>query len=213
VPGDREAMTGAVRDLVAGRFAGVCLTSGNGVHALATACVAAAVDPAAAVSSVGFVGAVGSRTAALVADAFGRAPDVVPAVSTGAALGAAVPAGSGPVLLPRGDLASGDLEVALRTAGYDPIGVVAYRTVTADALPAAVLDALAAGEVDLLAFTSASTVHGFVALVGDRPWSGRVVSIGPVTSAACREHHLDVVAEADPHDLDGLLAALLRATP
>ena len=212
-PGDGPAMAAAIADLVAGRFAGVCLTSGNGVHAVAAACELAGVDPATVLRSVGFVGAVGPRTAALVADVLGRASDVVPDTATGAGLGDAVPPGTGEVLLPRGDLASDELEVALRGRGYDPVPVVAYRTVTAPALPDAVLDALAAGQVDLLAFTSASTVHGFVALIGDRPWSGRVVSIGPVTSAACREHDLDVAAEADPHDLDGLLAALLRAAP
>ena len=37
----------------------------------------------------------------------------------------------------------------------------------------------------------------------------RVVSIGPITSEAAREAGLEVAVEADPHDVDGLLAALL----
>jgi uroporphyrinogen-III synthase len=157
------------------------------------------------------VGAVGPRTAGLVEEAFGRAPTVVPDTATGASLGDAVPPGEGEVLLPRGDLAADDLDRALERRGWTPVRVVAYRTVTATALPHAVLEALAGGVVDLLAFTSASTVRGFVELVGDRPWSGRVVSIGPVTSATCRELGLTVAAEADPHDLDGLLVALVAA--
>jgi uroporphyrinogen-III synthase len=38
-----------------------------------------------------------------------------------------------------------------------------------------------------------------------------VVSIGPQTTAAARAGGLRVVAEADTHDLDGLVAALERA--
>jgi uroporphyrinogen-III synthase len=210
-PGDADALRAAVAGLVAGRFAGVCLTSGNGVRALASACAAAGVGAQGLLDGLRLVGAVGPRTAGLVREAFGTVPTVVPDTSTGASLGEAVPAGEGAVLLPRGDLASDDLDAGLRRAGWTPVRVVAYRTVTAPALPTEVLEALAAGEVDLLAFSSASTVRGFVELVGDRPWSGRVVSIGPVTSAACRDLGLDVAVEADPHDLAGLLAALTTA--
>ena len=127
------------------------------------------------------------------------------------ALADAVPAGSGRALLPRADIASPALPDGLRAKGYDPVEVVAYRTVTPDGLPGEVLQALEDGEIDLLAFASPSTVRNFVALVGDRPWRGRVVSIGPVTSAACREVGVEVAAEADPHDLEGLVAALVRA--
>jgi uroporphyrinogen III methyltransferase/synthase len=37
----------------------------------------------------------------------------------------------------------------------------------------------------------------------------RVVSIGPVTSATARELGLDVAVEAERHDPEGLVAALL----
>ncbi|MEX1178709.1 MAG: uroporphyrinogen-III synthase [Nitriliruptor sp.] len=210
-PGDVEGLRVAVTRLHEGAYAGACLTSANGVHALADACAGADVDPGSALRPLRLLGAVGPRTAALVRDRLGTEPTVVPANATGASLGRAIPDGRGEVLLPRGDRATRDLDRALVAAGWTPDPVVAYRTVTADRLPPEVLADLAGGRVDLLAFTAASTVHGFVELVGDRPWSGRVVTIGPVTSAACREHGLGVAAEADPHDLDGLLAALERA--
>jgi uroporphyrinogen III methyltransferase / synthase len=38
----------------------------------------------------------------------------------------------------------------------------------------------------------------------------RVVSIGPVTSAALRESGLEPHVEAERHDVEGLLEALLR---
>jgi uroporphyrinogen-III synthase len=37
------------------------------------------------------------------------------------------------------------------------------------------------------------------------------VSIGPVTSAEARDGGLEVVAEAESHDLDGLVAAVKLA--
>jgi uroporphyrinogen-III synthase len=48
-------------------------------------------------------------------------------------------------------------------------------------------------------------------LLAGRPWRGRVVSIGPVTSHTCRELGLEVAVEADRHDLDGLVKALVVA--
>ena len=46
--------------------------------------------------------------------------------------------------------------------------------------------------------------------LGDRfPAGARVVSIGPVTSETAREAGLAVDVEAERHDIDGLLAALL----
>jgi uroporphyrinogen-III synthase len=216
-PGDEAALRRAVRELADGAFVGLCVTSGNGARALAAAFADTDLDPATVLSGLSVVGVVGPATAALVTDQLGVAPTVVPDRATGAALAGTLPPGRGRMLLPRGDLASDDLVDGVRRAGYEPVPVVAYRTVTAAALPDEVLADLAAGAIDLVAFTSASTVRGFVTLLGDRPWSGAVVSIGPVTSAACRDLGVPVAAEADPHDLDGLLAALVtvagRPTP
>jgi uroporphyrinogen-III synthase len=80
-----------------------------------------------------------------------------------------------------------------------------------DELDPQVLADLASGRIDLLAFASSSTVRNFAVTVGEHGWQGRVVSIGPVTSATCAEHGIEVTEEADPHDLDGLVDALVRA--
>ena len=46
--------------------------------------------------------------------------------------------------------------------------------------------------------------------LGDRfPAGARVVSIGPVTSETVRAAGLEVDVEADRHDIDGLVEALL----
>jgi uroporphyrinogen-III synthase len=209
--GDQHALRAAIRDLGGGAYTAVCLTSPNGVDAVADAIDEEGLD-ARVFAGAALVACVGSGTARALWERLRLRPDLVPPAATTASLGEAVPPGSGRVLLPRADIASRILVDLLVAKGYEPVEVVAYRTVAADALPADVLDALARGEIDLLAFGSSSTVRSFVALVGDRPWSGRVVSIGPVTSGTCRELGLEVAAEADPHDLDGLVDALVRAT-
>lgn len=212
VAGDAERLAEAVADLRTGGYTAVCVTSANGVAALAEACAAVDVTPARALARCRWVGAVGPRTAATAAERLGVRPDVVPRRSTAADLGAAVPPGTGRVLLPRGDLARAELDEALRTAGYTPDPVVAYRTVAADALPPEVVDGLASGAIHLVAGTAGSAIRGLVALLGERPLAAQVVSIGPVTSAVCAELGVPVAAEADPHDLDGLLAALVAAS-
>ena len=58
-------------------------------------------------------------------------------------------------------------------------------------------------------FTSSSTVR-FLLEAGARPPAGaRIVSIGPVTSATAEEHGLTVDVEAERHDIDGLVDALV----
>ena len=62
---------------------------------------------------------------------------------------------------------------------------------------------------DYVTFTSASAVRFFVEAAG-RPGDGsRLVSIGPITSEALREHGLEPDVEATEHTPDGLVAALL----
>jgi uroporphyrinogen III methyltransferase/synthase len=71
---------------------------------------------------------------------------------------------------------------------------------------------LAALEVaDYVTFTSSSTVRFLMEALGGRalPNGARVVSIGPITSQTAREHGLEVHAEAERHDIDGLVEALL----
>ncbi|MEX2503229.1 MAG: uroporphyrinogen-III synthase [Egicoccus sp.] len=208
--GDRGALRAALHDLGQGAYTVVCLTSPNGVDAVADAIEEDDLD-ARVFAGVPVVACVGSGTAARLWERLRVRPDLVPERATTESLGEAVPPGSGRVLLPRADIASEILHRMLVDKGYEPVEVTAYRTTLPEALPDLVLDDLAAGRIDLLAFASSSTVRNFVTLVGDRPWQGAVVSIGPVTSRTCRELGIPVAVEADPHDLDGLVAALVDA--
>ncbi|HEY7934942.1 MAG TPA: uroporphyrinogen-III C-methyltransferase [Solirubrobacteraceae bacterium] len=65
---------------------------------------------------------------------------------------------------------------------------------------------------DYITFTSSSTVRHFLEAAGGTEGLGkdtRIASIGPVTSATLREYGLEPDVEAQPHDLPGLIAALL----
>ena len=154
------------------------------------------------------VAAVGDATAEALR-ARGVRPSLVPAAFTTEALGRAFPQGRGRVLLARADLATADLEDALRRKGWEPVRVDAYRVRIAEALPPAAADALRDGLVDVVTFTSPSTVEGFVRLAGGT--GAPAVCIGPVTAGAARRAGLRVVAEADPHTEGGLVEAVVRA--
>jgi uroporphyrinogen-III synthase len=62
-------------------------------------------------------------------------------------------------------------------------------------------------DCDLVVLASASAARSFAELGVDRP----CVSIGPVTSAEARRLGLEVVAEAETHDLEGLVRAVRLA--
>jgi uroporphyrinogen III methyltransferase / synthase len=209
-PGDDAALRAAVRDLAARDFRAVVLTSPNGVDAVADAIEEEGLD-ARSFAGAELLACVGRGTAGRLWERCRVRPDLVPDTATTEALGQAVPAGSGRVLLPRADIANPVLPELLRAKGYEPVEVVAYRTGVPDALPAAVVDDLAAGRIDLVAVASPSTARNLVTLLGDRRIAARIVSIGPVTSAACDALGLPVAVEADPHDLDGLVAGLVAA--
>jgi uroporphyrinogen-III synthase len=69
--------------------------------------------------------------------------------------------------------------------------------------------ALADGAVDLVTFTSASTVHGYVQAVGaELARRAPAASIGPVTSEAARAAGITVAVEAAESTIPGLVAAV-----
>jgi uroporphyrinogen III methyltransferase/synthase len=114
------------------------------------------------------------------------------------------------VLIARAAEAREVLPDALRKRGAQVDVVTLYETLAEDPDPEALERARGA---DFVTFTSSSTVRNFIEKAGKNgiPEDARVVSIGPVTSEAIREAGLSVDVEADPHDIDGLVGALLDA--
>lgn len=209
LPGDVDALAGALQELADGGFTAVCLTSPNGVEAVADALVRAELTPEALARAL--VAVVGPGTARALRETLGVDPALIPDRSTTAALAGAFPPGEGRVLLPRADIASEALPEGLLAKGYEPVTIDAYVTGRPDELPPDAARRLGEGTIDLIAFTSSSTVRNFVELTADLDWTGTVVSIGPVTTRTCRRAGIEVAVEADPHDLSGLLDALVRA--
>lgn len=209
-PGERHRLVDAVHELVDGGFAAVCFTSPNGVDAFAEVFDGEGFDTR-DLARTRAIACVGPGTAARLHERLHVVADRVPEVATTAGLAAAFPEGAGRVLLPRADIATNMLADALEEKGWSVDEIAAYRTVRPDAFSDDVLARLRDGGIDLIAFASSSTARNFHAMVDGHEWSGRIVSIGPVTSATCVELGLEVAVEADPHDLDGLTDALVRA--
>jgi uroporphyrinogen-III synthase len=197
------ALTAALRDLSAGRFAWITLTSRSTVEMLA-ARLATPSDVRARVAVIGDGTGKAFRAWAR------RPPDLMPATFTTSGLARAFPRGDGDVLCARADIAPAGLEDGLAAKGWSPIRVDAYRTRMARTLPAEARAALRDGLVDAITFTSASTVRGFVGAMGVVRGDPKVVSIGPVTAKEAREHGLRVSAVARPHTIEGLVEALQR---
>jgi uroporphyrinogen III methyltransferase/synthase len=188
-------------------YALACLTSPNGVRLLFEALRAGGLDARALAGAT--VAAIGPGTARALA-ANGVVADVVPERFVAEALVEAlaeVEVSGRRVLVARAAEARDVLPDALRERGAEVDVVALYETVREEP-PAEAIEA--AQNADYVTFTSSSTVRNLLEALGERfPGGARVVSIGPVTSEAARAAGLEVHAEADPHDVDGLLAALL----
>ena len=137
--------------------------------------------------------AVGQGTAEALREQ-GVEPDLVARVSTQEGLAAELPRPAGRVLFPAAEGARG---VLVQELGADFVPV--YRTVELrpEAFPAA----------DLVVLASGSAARALAALGVNAP----CVSIGPVTSAEARDAGLRLVAEAESHDREGLVAAVKLA--
>ncbi len=232
-----EEVRGAVERI--GDYALVCVTSANGAHLLFDALAAARLDaralggtrkkkrvgrggavagepeaqrsdmdPAPAQTGT-IVAAIGPGTARALAE-HGINADIVPERFVAEALIEAladVDVDGKRVLVARAAEARDVLPDTLRERGAEVDVVALYETVREAPEPAAVEVAQTANYVT---FTSSSTVRNLTEALGDRfPAAARIVSIGPITSEAVHAAGLEVAVEAERHDVDGLIAALI----
>ena len=124
------------------------------------------------------------------------------------------------VLLPRAEGARDVLVSGLEARGAAVRELRLYRAVTPAEPRLEGLRRLRAGEIDVVAVASSSSVRGLVELLrgtaapddGGDPLAPlracRIAAIGPVTAAAVREHGLEVAAEAEQHTIEGLVRAV-----
>jgi uroporphyrinogen III methyltransferase/synthase len=188
-------------------YALICLTSPNGARLLFEALAAAGLDARALAGAT--IAAIGPGTAAALAE-HGVVADVVPERFVAEALAEAlapIDVAGRPALVARAAEARDVLPETLRERGAKVDVVALYETVREQPVPEAVE---AARGADYLTFTSSSTVRNLAEALGGRlPDGARVVSIGPITSEAVRAAGLEVAIEAQRHDIEGLVAALL----
>jgi uroporphyrinogen III methyltransferase/synthase len=218
-----------------GEYALVCVTSPNGAHLLFGALADAGLDARAlggmlnmgatgpekkqvekgsgdAAEASATVAAIGPGTSRALAE-HGIRADVVPERFVAEALVEAladVDVSGRRVLIARAAEARDVLPDALRERGAEVDVVALYETVREDPEPEAIE---AARGADYVTFTSSSTVTNLIEALGDRfPKSARIISIGPITSETARAAGLEVHVEAERHDIDGLIEALLGDT-
>ncbi len=216
-PEDVRPLDAALRDVAAGRYDWVVLTSANTVRVLAGRAQGLGLPPSlwAGVR----LAAIGAATDEAAAALLGRPADLVPdeAVAEGLASALLGVVGTGSrLLLPQAGIARPVLQQALAAAGLDVTPLAAYRTTVGSGgvdLPA--LLAPSQPGVDAITFTSSSTVRNLLERLaaegGDcaRLSSLCLAAIGPVTAETLRAAGLPASVVAQEQSLEGLVAALV----
>lgn len=187
------------------------LTSANGVDAFFDRLANAGLDSRnlAAVK----IAAIGSETAKalkkygitanLVPSAF-KAEELAEALSSEIAVG-------DKILLARAKVAREVLPESLRALGASVDVVTAYETVTALNNKEELLSALQNGQVDMVTFTSSSTVTNLLEALDnnkDLLKNVTIAAIGPITADTCRKHNLEPAVEAAEFTISGLTEAI-----
>jgi len=161
------------------------------------------------------IGAIGPATAGALEEK-GICPDYLPKIYTSQGFIAGLRrndiAGC-KVLLPRADIAGNELTDGLAKLGAEVHQVTTYRTTTATESVSQAKQMLLRGEIDVITFTSASTVNSLLAILGQQ-WEvikqAKLACIGPNTAAALTEKGLKADVVATEHTMAGLVATLER---
>jgi uroporphyrinogen-III synthase len=209
-PVSYEPLDAALRQL--GNYDWLILTSANTVHALVERSAALGIVTS---SPSPKVAAVGSSTAQAARDA-GFTVDLTPENYVAESLAAKLKyqISGKRFLLARAAVARDVIPDTLREAGAIVNVVDAYQNVVPEAAPQQLCEAIERG-LEAATFTSSSSVTHLaeVARTADVrfPIAGvHAVSIGPITSQTLRDLGWQPVREADPHDIPGLIDAVVR---
>ncbi len=191
------------------RYDWVIFTSANGVQFFFERLHALGLDSRALGSCR--VAAVGSKTSAALV-LYGIRPDLLPSgfhAEGVVAKFAELDVAGLKALYPKADRVRDVLPKGLAELGMELVAPVAYRTAVPDAISAEALNALAERRIHCITFTSSSTVTNLAALVGENRLlhlldGVAVASIGPVTSATCRELGLRIDMEPEKSTIEAL---------
>jgi uroporphyrinogen III methyltransferase/synthase len=213
-PMDWEPLDAAIRRLdVPGEdnsYHWIVFTSANGVSAFFERLSLAGLDARALAGAK--IATIGPATAEVLATHGVRA-DLVPSTYVSEALADEIGRLDGlRVLLVRADIARAALAQRLVDAGAGVEEAVVYRTVRPEGLGSQ-LQATLPG-LDVVAFTSSSTVRHFVGALGSQSLGDAlkhtaVACIGPITAETARQMGLKPEIVAEEYTIDGLVKALV----
>lgn len=115
------------------------------------------------------------------------------------------------ILITRAKEAREELPEGLKSLGADVTVVSVYETARDDSHANALRSRLTEGDIDIITFTSASTVKNFMTLIGDIKVPDSVIAacIGPITADTARTYGLDPVIIASDYTIEGLVKALI----
>jgi uroporphyrinogen-III synthase len=205
LPNDYTALDDAISNIE--RYDWLIFTSVNGVEAF---CKRAEIlsKPVNERTKIAIIGPATTRAL----EAYGLRPTLVPKTYIAEAIVDEIGNVAGQhVLLPRAEIARDALTIELKRRGAIANEVVAYRTLPA--IPnEGVLAEIEQG-VDVVTFTSSSTVRNFMALLEQgavKPLDAIIACIGPVTAETAREAGLNVTVIAKDYTTEGLIEALIR---
>lgn len=207
-PRDPAPLEAAISELRS--YEWVLFTSANGVTRFTRALNRAGLDARAFGSAK--IGAIGPKTASAL-ESFGLRADAVADEFIGEGLARAVLAQGSPkrVLLARAQVARDALPDLLRQSGARVDVVPVYETVSSDAGQALRAE-FEDGKVEVILFTSSSTVNAVVDTLG--PSASEllakvtVASIGPITSHTLSDRGIRTDVVASVFTVEGLLDAL-----
>lgn len=210
-PADTTLLDTAVREAAIGAYDWLVLTSANTVIALASRLAALGMNGSTLQVRVA---AVGPATAEAARERLGLQTDMMPETYVAEALAKVIqPIDGAQVLLPQSAIAETTLADELRASGAQVTTIDAYRTVEGSGgvdLPAL----LASSEVDVITFTSGSTVKNLLYRLEREGGNARLLNnvciacIGTKTAAVASAHKLQVTVVPAEYTLEGLTTAL-----
>jgi uroporphyrinogen III methyltransferase / synthase len=117
------------------------------------------------------------------------------------------------ILIPRAEQAREVLPAGLKNLGAEVTVAAAYQTLPAQEEKKELEDKLQRGEVDVLTFTSSSTVIYFLSLFSRQAILTRlkgvvIACIGPVTAKTARDNGLTVSVVAEEYTIPGLVKGI-----
>ena len=119
------------------------------------------------------------------------------------------------ILLPRAAEARAVLPVELRKMGAKVLEIAVYQTQPVVGHAEQLIKHLEAGQVNMVTFTSSSTVNNFKALIPSDRFNSlmdgvAIASIGPITSETAEKLGFNVSIQAQDYTIDGLCKAILQ---